>query len=87
MYYSATLFKEIGFNQPTVVGLIVSGTSLVHALRTKVLHRHHRASPYPSLLASLVDAWHDLWSGSGERRLPLYAFVLIGGMRVRELVI
>jgi len=32
MYYSATLFKEIGFNQPTAVGLIVSGTNFVFTL-------------------------------------------------------
>src|SRR6266702_674131 len=43
-----------------------------HALRTEV-HRHNRTSPYPSL----VDAWHDLWPRSGERSLPLYAFVLL----------
>ncbi|KAI0634311.1 general substrate transporter [Trametes polyzona] len=32
MYYSATLFKEIGFDQPTAVGLIVSGTNFVFTL-------------------------------------------------------
>ncbi|OBZ76166.1 Myo-inositol transporter 1 [Grifola frondosa] len=32
MYYSATLFKEIGFNQPTAVGLIISGTNLIFTL-------------------------------------------------------
>jgi MFS transporter, SP family, solute carrier family 2 (myo-inositol transporter), member 13 len=32
MYYSATLFKEIGFNQPTAVGLIVSGTNFIFTL-------------------------------------------------------
>ncbi|PCH37438.1 general substrate transporter [Wolfiporia cocos MD-104 SS10] len=32
MYYSATLFKEIGFNQPTAVGLIISGTNFVFTL-------------------------------------------------------
>ncbi|KAG6827611.1 hypothetical protein H0H92_011101 [Tricholoma furcatifolium] len=32
MYYSATLFKEIGFNQPTAVGLIVSGTNFLFTL-------------------------------------------------------
>jgi MFS transporter, SP family, solute carrier family 2 (myo-inositol transporter), member 13 len=32
MYYSATLFKEIGFNQPTSVGLIVSGTNFLFTL-------------------------------------------------------
>ncbi|THH19543.1 hypothetical protein EW146_g1641 [Bondarzewia mesenterica] len=32
MYYSATLFKQIGFNQPTAVGLIVSGTNFVFTL-------------------------------------------------------
>ena len=31
-YYSATLFKEIGFDQPTAVGLIVSGTNFVFTL-------------------------------------------------------
>lgn len=31
-YYSATLFKEIGFNQPTAVGLIVSGTNFLFTL-------------------------------------------------------
>ncbi|CAL1709817.1 unnamed protein product [Somion occarium] len=32
MYYSATLFKEIGFDNPTAVGLIVSGTNFVFTL-------------------------------------------------------
>ena len=32
MYYSASLFQEIGFNQPTVVGLIISGTNFVFTL-------------------------------------------------------
>ncbi|KAJ8496933.1 hypothetical protein ONZ51_g780 [Trametes cubensis] len=32
MYYSATLFKEIGFDQPTAVGLIVSGTNFIFTL-------------------------------------------------------
>ena len=32
MYYSATLFKEIGFNRPTAVGLIVSGTNFLFTL-------------------------------------------------------
>ena len=29
---SATLFKEIGFNQPTAVGLIISGTNFIFTL-------------------------------------------------------
>ena len=32
MYYSATLFKQIGFDQPTAVGLIVSGTNFLFTL-------------------------------------------------------
>jgi SP family myo-inositol transporter-like MFS transporter 13 len=32
MYYSATLFKSIGFNQPTAVGLIISGTNFLFTL-------------------------------------------------------
>ncbi|KAJ2916232.1 hypothetical protein MD484_g4195, partial [Candolleomyces efflorescens] len=32
MYYSATLFKQIGFNNPTAVGLIVSGTNFIFTL-------------------------------------------------------
>jgi len=32
MYYSATLFKSIGFNQPTAVGLIVAGTNFLFTL-------------------------------------------------------
>ncbi|OAX36319.1 general substrate transporter [Rhizopogon vinicolor AM-OR11-026] len=32
MYYSASLFQEIGFNQPTAVGLIVSGTNFIFTL-------------------------------------------------------
>lgn len=32
MYYSATLFAEIGFNQPTAVGLIISGTNFLFTL-------------------------------------------------------
>ncbi|KAG7096072.1 hypothetical protein E1B28_006752 [Marasmius oreades] len=32
MYYSATLFKQIGFDQPTAVGLIVAGTNFVFTL-------------------------------------------------------
>lgn len=32
MYYSATLFKQIGFDQPTAVGLIVSGTNFIFTL-------------------------------------------------------
>src|ERR1700710_2132860 len=32
MYYSASLFQEVGFNQPTAVGLIVSGTNFIFTL-------------------------------------------------------
>ncbi|KIO28243.1 hypothetical protein M407DRAFT_22575 [Tulasnella calospora MUT 4182] len=32
MYYSATLFKSIGFSKPTTVGLIISGTNFVFTL-------------------------------------------------------
>lgn len=32
MYYSATLFASIGFNNPTAVGLIVSGTNFIGTL-------------------------------------------------------
>ncbi len=32
MYYSATLFASIGFDQPTAVGLIVSGTNFLCTL-------------------------------------------------------
>ncbi|KAI0074956.1 general substrate transporter [Panus rudis PR-1116 ss-1] len=32
MYYSATLFKSIGFDHPTAVGLIISGTNFVFTL-------------------------------------------------------
>ncbi|KAK1226378.1 hypothetical protein PQX77_010649 [Marasmius sp. AFHP31] len=32
MYYSATLFKQIGFDQPTAVGLIVAGTNFLFTL-------------------------------------------------------
>lgn len=32
MYYSATLFKSIGFDKPIAVGLIVSGTNFVFTL-------------------------------------------------------
>jgi len=32
MYYSATLFKEVGFDHPTAVGLIVSGTNFIFTL-------------------------------------------------------
>ena len=32
IYYSATLFKEIGFDRPTAVGLIISGTNFVFTL-------------------------------------------------------
>lgn len=32
MYYSASLFKSIGFNNPTAVGLIVAGTNFVFTL-------------------------------------------------------
>lgn len=32
MYYSATLFKSIGFNQPTAVGLIIAGTNFLFTL-------------------------------------------------------
>lgn len=32
MYYSATLFQSIGFNNPTAVGLVVSGTNLLGTL-------------------------------------------------------
>ncbi|CEL62814.1 Myo-inositol transporter 1 OS=Schizosaccharomyces pombe (strain 972 / ATCC 24843) GN=itr1 PE=3 SV=1 [Rhizoctonia solani AG-1 IB] len=32
MYYSATLFKSIGFDKPTAVGLIVAGTNFVFTL-------------------------------------------------------
>lgn len=32
MYYSATLFKDLGFNQPTAVGLIVSGTNFLFTI-------------------------------------------------------
>ena len=32
MYYSATLFKSIGFNNPTAVGEIVAGTNFLFTL-------------------------------------------------------
>ncbi|KAI6041130.1 hypothetical protein EDC04DRAFT_2670656 [Pisolithus marmoratus] len=32
MYYSASLFQEIRFNQPTAVGLIISGTNFLFTL-------------------------------------------------------
>lgn len=32
MYYSATLFATIGFNQPIAVGLIISGTNFIFTL-------------------------------------------------------
>jgi len=32
MYYSPTLFAEIGFDQPTAVGLIISGTNFLFTL-------------------------------------------------------
>lgn len=32
MYYSATLFATIGFNQPIAVGLIISGTNFLFTL-------------------------------------------------------
>jgi MFS family permease len=32
IYYSATLFKEIGFDRPTAVGLIISGTNFIFTL-------------------------------------------------------
>ncbi|KAG8745362.1 myo-inositol transporter [Ceratobasidium sp. 414] len=32
MYYSATLFKSIGFNKPTAVGLIIAGTNFIFTL-------------------------------------------------------
>ncbi|CAE6450150.1 unnamed protein product [Rhizoctonia solani] len=32
MYYSATLFKSIGFDKPTAVGLIVAGTNFIFTL-------------------------------------------------------
>ncbi|KAF8064869.1 general substrate transporter [Lyophyllum atratum] len=32
MYYSATLFKSIGFDQPVAVGLIISGTNFIFTL-------------------------------------------------------
>ncbi|KAH7883120.1 general substrate transporter [Phlebopus sp. FC_14] len=32
MYYSASLFQEIGFDQPTAVGLIISGTNFLFTL-------------------------------------------------------
>lgn len=32
MYYSSTLFEQIGFDQPTAVGLIVSGTNFLFTL-------------------------------------------------------
>ena len=31
-YFSATLFAQMGFDQPTAVGLIVSGTNFVFTL-------------------------------------------------------
>ena len=37
MYYSATLFQSIGFNNPTAVGLVVSGTNLLGTLFACVL--------------------------------------------------
>ena len=32
MYYSATLFAEIGFNKPTAIGLIISGTNFLFTI-------------------------------------------------------
>jgi SP family myo-inositol transporter-like MFS transporter 13 len=61
MYYSAILFKEIGFNQPTAVGLIVSGTNFLFTLFA-LKYTDIIGSSYPPLVDArlgllLVPAW------------------------------
>lgn len=36
MYFSATIFKSVGFENPTAVSLIVAGTNFVMTVRTSL---------------------------------------------------
>ncbi|THU80508.1 general substrate transporter, partial [Dendrothele bispora CBS 962.96] len=61
MYYSATIFKQIGFDQPTAVGLIVPGTNFIFtfvALKwiDQVSHRQIMVWSAPGMIFGLVLA-------------------------------
>lgn len=73
MYYSATLFKQIGFDNPTAVGLIVSGTNFVFTLVAlkwidKIGRRRIMVWSAPGMFIGLILAsvfFHYLTKGTG----------------------
>ncbi|TFK75535.1 general substrate transporter [Pluteus cervinus] len=73
MYYSATLFAQIGFNQPTAVGLIISGTNFVFTLLAlvcidKIGRRKIMVWSAPGMVVGLVlasVAFHFLTQKTG----------------------
>ncbi|KAK9897855.1 general substrate transporter [Cystobasidium minutum MCA 4210] len=78
MYYSATLFASIGFNNPTAVGLIVSGTNFIGtvlALKYIDIIGRRRVLLFsaPGMVIGLVLAavsFHYLTLGTGGKLDP-----------------
>ena len=64
MYYSASLFQEIGFNQPTAVGLIISGTNFVFTL--VALKFVFELKPYSDHAHGLFVGGSISWVGGGS---------------------
>ncbi|KAK4687484.1 MFS transporter, SP family, solute carrier family 2 (myo-inositol transporter), member 13, partial [Tremellales sp. Uapishka_1] len=66
MYYAATIFAQAGFNNPTAVGLIVSGTNwfftfVAMFLLDRVGKRRILLSTYPGMIAGLALASVAFW--------------------------
>jgi SP family myo-inositol transporter-like MFS transporter 13 len=71
MYYSATMFSLAGFNNPTAVGLIVSGTNwfftfVAMFLLDRVGKRRILLSTYPGMIAGLALASIAFWKMTAE---------------------
>ncbi|WVQ68693.1 uncharacterized protein L199_006902 [Kwoniella botswanensis] len=71
MYYAATIFSMAGFDNPTAVGLIVSGTNwfftfVAMFLLDRVGKRRILLSTYPGMIAGLALASVAFWKMTGE---------------------
>ena len=71
MYYSATIFSMAGFNNPTAVGLIVSGTNwfftfVAMFLLDRVGKRRILLCTYPGMIAGLALASIAFWKMTAE---------------------
>ncbi|WVR05560.1 hypothetical protein IAU60_002579 [Kwoniella sp. DSM 27419] len=70
MYYAATIFSMAGFDNPTAVGLIVSGTNwfftfVAMFLLDRVGKRRILLSTYPGMIAGLALASVAFWKMTG----------------------